>query len=213
MALPSFVVDQLSEPRGSLALLTGAVLNTLHARTIVAGISALELQPGQRAAEIGFRGGLSIPLLLRALGPAGQLFALETSEEMLARARRRFIVPRLRGRLRIEHARVESLPLGDASFEGVLSLGTISFWTDVDEGLRELARVLAPGGRLVLGVPAPVRVRQLGLAARGYRVVVPERLGERLPRYGLELLELRQTPDDMTLVVATRLDDSSEDGL
>lgn len=213
MALPSFVLDQLSHPRGTLAPVTAMALNTLNARTIVAGISALELRPGQRAAEIGFRGGLSIPLLLRALGPEGQLFALETSEEMLSRARRRFIVQRLRGRLRLERAPVESLPLGDESFDAVMSLNTIMFWADVAEGLRELARVLVPGGRLVLGMPAAARVEALGLAAQGHRMVVPERLGEQLPRYGLELLELRQTPDDNTLVVAARLDEGCEDGL
>ncbi len=214
MALPNFVLDQLHQPRGTLAPLTAAVLNTVHARTILAGISALELQSGQRAVEVGFGGGLSLPLLLRALGPKGQLYAIETSEEMLARARRRFIVQRLRGRLRIEGARVEKLPLGDASFDCALSLNRIPFWTDVDEGLHELARILVPGGRLVLGVPAPQRVRELGLATRGFRVVVPERLGERLCRYGLELLELRQTPDDNTLVVAARVEDAGcDDGL
>lgn len=211
--LPTFVLEQLSRPRGKLAPITAALLNAVNARTIVAGVSALELQPGQRAAEVGFGGGLSIPLLLRALGPSGQLFALETSEEMLARARRRFIVPRMRGRLRIERAVVESLPLGDDSFDAVMSLNTIMFWTDVGKGLRELARILMPGGRLVLGLPNPAEVQSMGFAAQGHRVVVPERLSERLHRYGFEPLELRRTPDGTTLVVSTRLDEASEDGL
>lgn len=211
--LPTFVLEQLSRPRGKLAPLTAALLNTVNARTIVAGVSALELQSGQRAADVGFGGGLSIPLLLRAVGPTGQLFALETSEEMLARARRRFIVPRMRGRLRIERAVVESLPLGDDCFDAVMSLNTIMFWTDVGKGLRELARILIPGGRLVLGLPDPTEVQNMGFAAQGHRVVVPERLSERLHLYGFEPLELRQTPDGTTLLVATRLDESSDDGL
>lgn len=214
MALPNFVLDQLSQPRGALAPITATVLNAVNARTILAGISALEVQPGQRALELGFGGGLSLPLLLRALGPTGQLYALESSPPMLTRARRRFILQRLRGRLRVEQAEVEKLPLGDASFDCVLCLNRIPFWTDVDAGLHELARVLVPGGRLVLGIPAPERVRELGLATRGFRVVVPERLGEQLCRYGLELLELRQTPDDNTLLVAARSEDAGcDDGL
>ena len=211
--LPTFVLEQLSQPRGKLAPLTAALLNTVNARTIVAGVSALELQPGQRAADVGFGGGLSIPLLLRAVGPTGQLFAIETSEEMLARARRRFIVPRMRGRLRIERAVVESLPLGDDCFDAAMSLNTIMFWTDVAKGLRELARILMPGGRLVLGLPDPEHVRSVGLAAQGHRVVVPERLSERLHLYGFEPLELRQTPDGTTLLVATRINELSDDGL
>jgi arsenite methyltransferase len=209
--LPAFVLDQLSRPRGPLAPLTALVLNGVNARTIMAAISALELRPGQRVVEVGFGGGLSLPLLLRKVGARGQVFALEASAEMLARVRRLFIIPRLQGRLQLEHARIEKLPLGDSMFDAAMSLNTIMFWTDVDDGMRELARVLAPGARLVLGIPDPEQLQREGFAARGFRIVVPERLGARLPDYGFELLELRVTADNTTLVVARRNDDGDDD--
>lgn len=209
MPLPAFWLDQLSRPSGRLAPVTALLLNSVNARTILAGVSALELRPGQRVLEVGFGGGLSLPFLLRAIAERGQVFATETSKEMLARARRRFIVQRLQGRLRIEQAFVESLPLGDGSFDAALSLNTITFWSDVDGGMRELSRVLAVGGRLVLGVPDPEEVQRLGFARRGFRIVAPERLGERLGGYGLELLEIRRTGDGTALLVARRVDDTS----
>ncbi len=212
MPLPDFVLDQLSRPSGRLAPVTALLLNGINARMILAGISALELRPGQRAVEVGFGGGLSLPLLLRAVGERGQVFAIETSKPMLARARRRFIVQRLQGRLRVEHAFVEALPLGDGSYDAALSLNTIMFWTDVDEGMRELARALVGGGRLVLGVPEPEHLLRAGFAERGFRIVVPERLGERLERWGFELLEIRRT-GDAALLVARRHDDADDDGL
>lgn len=189
------------------------LLNGVNARTILAGVSALDLRPGQRVVEVGFGGGLSLPFLLRAVAERGQVFACETSKEMLAKARRRFIVQRLQGRLQIEHAFVESLPLGDGSFDAALSLNTITFWTDVDEGMRELARVLAVDGRLVLGVADPDQVRRAGFAERGFRIVTPERLGDRFSRYGLELLEIRRTGDGTALLVGRRVDDGADDGL
>jgi arsenite methyltransferase len=211
--LPGFLIDQLSRPSGRLAPWTGLLLNGVNARTILAGVSALDLRPGQRVAEVGFGGGLSLPFLLRAVGERGQVFATETSKELLAKARRRFIVPRLQGRLQVEHAFVENLPLGDGSFDAAMSLNTITFWTDVDEGMRELARVLAGDGRLVLGVGDPEQVRRAGFAERGFRIVTPERLGERFSRYGLELLEIRRTGDGTSLLVGRRVDDGADDGL
>jgi arsenite methyltransferase len=204
VALPGFVLDQLSRPRGLLAPVTGLLLNCINASTILTGVSALGLERGQRVLEVGFGGGLSLPLLLRAIGAGGQVFATETSTAMLGRARRRFIVQRLQGRLRLEQAVIESLPLGDASFDAALSLNTIMFWTDLEQGMSELARVLAPGGRLVLGVPDPDHLRAAGFAARGYRLVVPERLGLRLPDYGFELVETRHSGDGTALLVGRR---------
>ena len=213
MALPGFLIDQLSHPRGAFAPVTAALLNGFNARTILAGISALDLRAGQRVVEVGFGGGLSLPLLLRAVGGKGQVFAVETSEEMLARVRRRFIVQRLQGRLRLERATIEALPLGDESFDAALSINTIPFWTDVDEGMRELARVLAPGGRLVLGIASPQEMMTSGMATQGHRVVVPERLGARLDRYGFELLEQRASADGTALLVAERIDEGWGDEL
>jgi arsenite methyltransferase len=211
--LPNFMLDQLSRPSGKLAGLTALLLNSINARTILAGVSALELRRGQRVVEIGFGGGLSLPFLLRAIGDRGQVFATETSKEMLARARRRFIVQRLQGRLRVEQAVIEALPLGDGAFDAALSLNTIPFWTDLEQAMRELARVLAVDGRLVLGVPDPAHVLAAGFAERGFRVVDPERLGERFERFGFELLEIRRTGDGTALLVGRRVDDESPDGL
>lgn len=206
VALPDFLLDQLSRPTGRFAPLTALLLNTVNARTILAGISALELRPGQRVVEIGFGGGLSLPLLLRAVGEHGHVFATETSKELLGRARRRLIVARLRGRLRVEQAVIEALPLGDGSYDAAISLNTIPFWTDLDVAMRELARVVGKDGRIVLGVGDPDAMIREGFAARGFRVVVPERLGERFANYEFELVDLRRTGNGTALLVGRRLD-------
>ena len=49
-------------------------------------------------------------------------------------------------------------PIGDASFDVVLSLSTLEHVYELDETLAELHRVLKPGGRLILSVPFMFRV-------------------------------------------------------
>ncbi|MFV8750244.1 class I SAM-dependent methyltransferase [Nannocystaceae bacterium ST9] len=204
MALPPFVLEQLGRPHGRLAALTGFFLNRANARAIREAIATLELRPGQRVVEVGFGGGYSLSVLLRAVGAEGHVFALELSDELLARARRRYIVPRMQGRLRIDRAPVEQLPLADASFDAALSMHTIFFWTDVDRGLDELARVLKPGGRLVLGLGEPEMLTKAGFAAHGHRVVVPERLAEHMPAHGFERVAIHRAGRESVLVSALR---------
>ncbi len=193
MPLPAFVLDQLGFPHGRLASLTGWFLNRVNRAAIHDAVALLELQPGQRVLEVGFGGGASLRLLLDAVGPTGEVFGTELSPELLTEARRRLIIPRLRGHLRLERAIVEKLPLPNASFDAVLSLHTIFFWLDVDRGFRELARVLVPGGRLVLGIGRPQELIELGFAQHGHRVVIPERLAAKLPEYGFDRVEIRES--------------------
>ena len=55
------------------------------------------------------------------------------------------------GRLDLQLASVDDLPFGDGSFAMVTAIETYFFWPDLEEGLREVARVLSPGGVLAIG--------------------------------------------------------------
>ncbi|MCV7278918.1 class I SAM-dependent methyltransferase [Mycolicibacterium flavescens] len=61
----------------------------------------------------------------------------------------------------------ESVPLPDASATVVWSLATVHHWQDVEAGLHEARRVLAPGGRL-LAVERQITADATGLASHGW---------------------------------------------
>lgn len=76
---------------------------------------------------------------------------LDKSPEMLRRAEASIVQRHLQARVQTVYASVEAIPLPDASFDLVVSRGSLPFWSDLPTAFREIARVLRPGGHAYLG--------------------------------------------------------------
>jgi len=94
-------------------------------------------------------------LLLEAVGDSGHVHGIEPSPSMVARARKEFHSDVASGRLVLHETTMETLPFEDGELDGWISLNTIYFIPEVSRSFTELARVLAPTGRGVLGVADP----------------------------------------------------------
>jgi ubiquinone/menaquinone biosynthesis C-methylase UbiE len=62
----------------------------------------------------------------------------------------RRLAQRARPRISVIDGAAESIPVGDGSIDALWSVNAMHHWTDLDRALREIHRVLRPGGRLVL---------------------------------------------------------------
>jgi SAM-dependent methyltransferase len=81
-------------------------------------------------------------------------YGIDISEPTVIQARAAFETgPNLRRRLRGAIADVRDLPFRDASFDAVYSMGTIEHFDETERAIAEMARVLKPGGRAIVGVP------------------------------------------------------------
>jgi ubiquinone/menaquinone biosynthesis C-methylase UbiE len=69
---------------------------------------------------------------------------------MIRQARRRNRAAIRAGRVRLIHTPVESLSISDGPFNAALAVNTLGMWPDPTARLRELARLLRPGGRIAL---------------------------------------------------------------
>src|SRR3954447_15999384 len=81
---------------------------------------------------------------------------VDQSSEMLAEARRRLALAAATERVRLVEASAEALPFEDRSFDGLTAAYLLRYLDDLPAGLRELARVVRPGGTAALldfGVP------------------------------------------------------------
>jgi ubiquinone/menaquinone biosynthesis C-methylase UbiE len=70
---------------------------------------------------------------------------VDPSAEMLREAKGRIV-----GRAAVVCAPAEALPFGDASFDTVVSTSSFHYWPEPKAGLREMRRVLRPGGRIIV---------------------------------------------------------------
>jgi len=129
------------------------VLNRINRSSNRQAVAALQLRRGDRVLDLGFGGGVGLAALLRT--PASLVCGVEVSAEALAAARRRFAAELASGRLVLSEGSAAALPFPDGGLDAVLTVNTLQFWPDPAAGAREVARVLAPGGRLSLVVPAP----------------------------------------------------------
>jgi demethylmenaquinone methyltransferase/2-methoxy-6-polyprenyl-1,4-benzoquinol methylase len=134
---------------GVYDLMNTAMTAGMHHRWRQRAADRAELQPGDAALDACCgTGDLAIELAAR-VGPEGTVVGCDFSEPMLELARRK-AGDRELSQVRFEWADALELPYPDGAFDAV----TVGFGArnlaDLDGGLRELARVLRPGGRLVI---------------------------------------------------------------
>ena len=146
---------QLGGPSGPLGVLVARMLNKGNAAAITAAVEALDLGGRETVADIGFGGGFGLGLLLGATKDGGRVHGVEPAADMLARTGRTRRSDIAAGRLELHHATMESLPFPAGALDGWISLNTIYFVDDLPDALGEMARVLAPGGRGVVGIADP----------------------------------------------------------
>ena len=109
-------------------------------------VAAAQLQPGYRVLDVAYGTGVLAREAASCVGSAGSVVGLDPNPGMLA------VAARLAPGVAWRQGTAESLPYPDQSFDAVVSQFGLMFFTDRRQALREMLRVLVPGGHLTVAV-------------------------------------------------------------
>jgi ubiquinone/menaquinone biosynthesis C-methylase UbiE len=144
------LMHMFGRPRGILGKLGGTIMARMNSACGAWVVDLLAIKPSDRVLEVGFGPGVVIQNLAR-LASAGHVAGVDPSREMVAQAQARNASAIQSGRVELRLGSAESLPLEDGSFDKALAINSMQVWPDPVAGLRELRRVLKPGGKVALG--------------------------------------------------------------
>jgi ubiquinone/menaquinone biosynthesis C-methylase UbiE len=112
-------------------------------------LESARLRPGERVLDVACGTGIATRLAAEAIGRDGHVEGLDANPGMIAVART--VAPDIDWHV----APAEDMPLSDRTFDVVLCSMGLQFFADKPAALREMYRVLTPGGRVVSCTPGP----------------------------------------------------------
>lgn len=146
-----FITRQFGGPSGFLGKFIGNKMakgNVYDARWTV---SLLDIQPHHRVLEIGFGPGVSTQMAGEKASK-GFVAGIDHSGTMVQAASQRNAGAIRSGRMELRQGDVAALPYPDESFDIAFSLHSIYFWPNPIDSLKQIRRVLKPGGLLAITI-------------------------------------------------------------
>jgi arsenite methyltransferase len=149
MNLSRFIAVQLGNPAGIFGKFAGSLWNRRNIVLNDTVFDLLELLPNDRVLDIGFGGGYLLNRMVTVV-TGGLIAGVDISAGMVAYAEKCYQKAVRAGELELKCAAVELLPYPSKYFTKVCSVNSIFYWQNVEQGIHEIKRVLAPRGKIVL---------------------------------------------------------------
>ena len=149
MASRSTLISQCQKPAGWLGRFVLWRMNAGHSKLTDWGLAHISVAKDDTILDVGCGGGKTVSKL-SATATQGKVYGVDFSEESVAASQR----TNARGigldRVEIRRGSVSQLPFSDGMFDVVTAIETHIWWPDLPEDMRQIFKVLKPGGQLII---------------------------------------------------------------
>ena len=170
-------INQCSQPSGWLGRLNLSRMNKSHSRLTDWGLGQVSIQFDDTILDIGCGGGRTVSKLA-AIATQGRVIGVDYSETSVERSSQTNVKWIGTGRVEIRQGSVSQLPFPDKIFDLITAVETHFWWPDLPNDLREVFRVIKPGGALIL----------IAEVYKGANTSTARLLEQQCARIGLQLL-------------------------
>ncbi len=124
-------------------------MNASHSELTDWGLKQISIESHYTILDVGCGGGRTVSKLA-GIATRGKVYGMDFSEESVAATKRTNAQWIDLGRVEIRHGSVSQLPFANGIFDLVTAVETHFWWADLPGDMREVLRVLKPGGTLIV---------------------------------------------------------------
>lgn len=197
MANKTRPVSQCQKPRGWLGRFVLWNMNSRHSKVTDWGMAHVSVERHYTILDVGCGGGRTVSKLA-AMAAQGKVYGVDFSEASVAASKRTNARWIEMGRVEIRHGSVSQLPFPDGMFDLITAVETHFWWPNLPGDMREVFRVLKPGGMLIL----------IAEVYKGANTTMARLCEKYAPQTGLKLLSIDEHRE---LLAATGFSDVQVD--
>lgn len=147
--LAATAVHQLRKPSRWLGMPILAYMNLSHSALTDWGMRHIDVKENYTVLDVGCGGGRTVKKLA-TMAPLGKVFGVDYAGGSVAGSRTANAKLIAAGRVEIMQASVSELPFAEATFDVVTAIETQYYWPSLVDDMKEISRVLKPGGTLMV---------------------------------------------------------------
>jgi len=169
-----YVGRQVKKPTRFVGRLFARLMNDSHSALTDWGLAHIEIAKSATILDVGCGGGRTMEKLAHI---AASIYGVDYASGSIGESQshnKRLIAE---GRVHVERASVSQLPFGNDFFDVATAIETQYYWPDVANDMREILRVLKPGGHLMIVAESYKGGRNDWLLGTVMRLIGSNRLG------------------------------------